>query len=142
MLRSAILNKGAYYETFCNDSHNDHLTYKTDLTPYGINALIWWILVDLVGNSVQVRAMVEKIAVSRHSNSEVLLLKDIYVNGSYFRDHTFTKRTKRLNKLEEGDTFTATATLIEYHCSTSGKLDKLGLKSFRSVNIIENGIVP
>ena len=45
--------------------------------------------------------------------------------------------SKRLSVLNTGDKFGAKATLIDYHCSTSGKLDKLGLKSFRSVYIIE-----
>ena len=92
---------------------------------------------SLVDGSVQVDATVEAIVVSRQLNSEMVLLNDIYVNGSYFRDHTFVKKTKRLSILHVGDKFSANATLIDYHCSTSGKLDKLGLKSFRSIYIIE-----
>ena len=92
---------------------------------------------ELVGSSVKVTAIVETIVMSKHSNSELVLLYDVYVNGSYFRDHTFVKKTKRLSVLNTGDKFGANATLIDYHCSTSGKLDKLGLKSFRSVYIIK-----
>ncbi len=92
---------------------------------------------ELVGSSVEVTATVEAIVMSRHSNSELVLLYDVYVNGSFFRDHTFVKKTKRLSVLNTGDKFGANATLIDYHCSSSGKLDKLGLKSFRSVYIIE-----
>ena len=92
---------------------------------------------ELVGNSVQITAIVEAIVMSRHTNSELVLLYDVYVNGSYFRDHAFVKKTKRLSVLNTGDKFGAKATLIDYHCSNSGKLDKLGLKSFRSVYIIK-----
>ncbi len=92
---------------------------------------------SLVGSSVQATATVEAIVMSRHSNSELVLLYDVYVNGSYFRDHVFVKKTKRLSVLKTGYKFCANATLIDYHCSTSGKLDKLGLRSFRSVYISE-----
>ncbi len=92
---------------------------------------------ELVGSSVEVTATVEAIVMSRHTNSELVLLYEVYVNGSFFRDHTFVKKTKRLSVLNTGDKFGANATLIDYHCSSSGKLDKLGLKSFRSVYIIE-----
>ena len=92
---------------------------------------------ELVGNSVQVTAIVEKIVLSRHSNSEMILLSDVYVNNSYFKDHSWVKRTKRLSVLSDGDKISANATLVNYHCSNSGKRDKLGLKSFRSVYIIK-----
>ncbi len=92
---------------------------------------------ELVGSSVEVTATVEAIVMSKHTNSELVLLYGVYVNGSFFRDHTFVKKTKRLSVLNTGDKFGANATLIDYHCSSSGKLDKLGLKSFRSVYIIE-----
>ena len=50
---------------------------------------------ELVGSSVEVTATVEAMVVLSHSNSEGILLYDVYVNGSYFRDHTFVKKTKR-----------------------------------------------
>ena len=93
--------------------------------------------IELVGSSVEVTATVEAIVMSKQANRELVLLYDVYVNGSYFRDHTFIKKTKRLSALNTGDKFGGKATLIDYHCSSSGKLDKLGLKSFRSVYIIE-----
>lgn len=89
----------------------------------------------LVDSSVEVIAEVEKIVRSKHSNSEMILLKDIYVNGEYFRDHAWIKMTKRLSVLVVGDKFTATATVMKYYDLETNREEKLGLKSFRSVKL-------
>ena len=85
---------------------------------------------SLVDSSVQVEATMITLSVVATANTEKLLIKEVYVNGEYFRDHVWIKNTKKLKVLSKGDKFTATATLIEY-ASIDGK--KFGLRSFKSV---------
>lgn len=89
----------------------------------------------LVGSSVQVTAVVDRIVEVSHSNIEMILLKDVYLNDEFFRNHSWTKMAKRLSSVDAGDKFTATATLINYFSSDNIYKDKLGLKSFRNVKI-------
>ena len=88
---------------------------------------------ELVGSSVKVAATVEKIVVDNHTNLEMILLKDVYINGTFFRNHAWLKMTKRLSVLGFKDHFTATASLIHYYDVDTNRKDKLGFKSFRSV---------
>ncbi len=67
----------------------------------------------LINTKVNIVAKVTKISNDKTNNDRVLF-EDIYVNGEFFRDHHWLKRTRRLNVVSEGDTITAIATLIEY----------------------------
>ena len=67
----------------------------------------------LINTKVNIVAKVTKISNDKTNNDRVLF-EDIYVNGEFFRDHHWLKRTRRLNVVSEGDTITTTATLIEY----------------------------
>lgn len=90
----------------------------------------------LVDSNVEVTAEVEKIVRSKHSNSDMILLKDVYINDNFFRDHAWIKMTKRLSVLVVGDKFTATATVIKYYDLETNREEKLGLRSFRNVRKI------
>ena len=83
----------------------------------------------LINTSVNIVATVTKISNDKRNN-DMVLFEDIYVNGEFFRDHHWLKKTRRLNIVSEGDAITATATLIEY-VGIEGT--KLGLKSCRSI---------
>lgn len=104
--------------------------------PFVDNVSIGCVLIalsTLVGTSVSVSAVVDKIVVDTASNSRMIILKDVYVNEVFFRDHSWIKVTKRLSWLKVGDSFDATATLIEYMDVDDFKNKKLGVKSFRNV---------
>lgn len=88
---------------------------------------------DLVDKSVKVTAEVEKIVRSNHSNDEMILLKDVHINDTFFRNHAWVKMTKRLSVLVTGDKFTANATVMKYYDLETNREEKLGLRSFRSV---------
>ncbi len=85
----------------------------------------------LINIRVNIVATVTKISNDKR-NSDVVLFKNIYVNGEFFRDHHWLRKTRRLRIVSEGDTITATAILIEY-VGIEGS--KLGLESCRSIVI-------
>ncbi len=87
----------------------------------------------LINTSVNIVATIAKISNDKRNN-DVVLFENIYVNGEFFRDHHWLKKTRRLNIVSEGDAITATATLIEY-LGIEGT--KLGLKSCRSIVVSE-----
>lgn len=89
---------------------------------------------SLVDSKVQVAAKVQNIINSDRNGVTRIVLCDVYVNGSYFRDHTWIKSTKRLDKLSAGDKFTATAILHKYPSVNNS--DKFGLKTIRSVKVV------
>jgi len=72
------------------------------------------------------------------NNIERLVLGDVYVNGSYFRDHCHVKVTKRTKNLKVGDNISAYAEVYEYIDVDTNKLDKKGVRSFRSVKVISS----
>ena len=91
----------------------------------------------LVGSKVKVTARIHNIGIDRTSNNKMIVLEDVYVNEVYFRDHAWVRYTKRFRMLHKDDIFTAAAVLINYNYSNDTKLDKFGLKSFRSVRVVE-----
>ena len=86
---------------------------------------------DLIDKKVNVRATVTKVT-HDYTSTDRLLLEDVYVNDSYFRDHVWVKATKRFSKLTVGDSFTSTAMLKTY-ISVDGQ--KIGLEEFRSITV-------
>ena len=67
-----------------------------------------------------------------------VVLKDVHVNGEYFRDHAWIKPNKRIvTSLKRGDMFTATAVLHEYLDSSDVTKTKTGLKHIRNIQELE-----
>ena len=94
----------------------------------------------LVGTSVQVEFTVEKIVVSGHSGDEMILVNDVYVNGEFFRDHSWIKMTKRLSVVSAGDKVSSTAILMDYFDTNTNKKYKVGFRSFRNVKICNKNL--
>lgn len=56
-------------------------------------------------------------------------------NSSMFREHTWVRKTDRLNKVSQGDIIEFTAEIVEYPSMDSSDV-KLGLKKIRNINIL------
>lgn len=99
-----------------------------------------------VGSRVSISAKVTQVFVDR-LNEERVVLEDVYVDGKYFKDHSWVKMSKRLEnaqtsqnprKVKKGDIISATAEVSEYLNGSSMADRKLGLKTFRHVRIVED----
>ena len=88
---------------------------------------------DLVGEKVSMTAKVARINRSNHMVDDYMLLHNVYVNGQYFRDHSFVKLKRRLSVLKYGDLFAATAEMYEYIDFDDLEKKKIGLRNFRSI---------
>lgn len=82
---------------------------------------------------VQCKAYVDKLLETRRSFKYKILLRDVFVEDTYFRDHTFVKISKHWAHIREGDyvKFTAKES-IYYH---KGKKKK-GFRHIRNVQIL------
>ena len=90
----------------------------------------------LVGSKVNVVAKVGKVFhYDRHDNDKIIL-KDIYLDGIFWRNHAYIKSTKRLKHLCKGDVFAATAEPYLYIDVDTNRCDKIGLSGFRSVVVV------
>lgn len=88
----------------------------------------------LVGSRVQIIATVHSFHKESFSNVDRVLLQDIFVNGQYFRDHVWVRKSKRFKGISSGSVINAFGTLVEYR-GEKGK--KLGLRHLRAVKILE-----
>ena len=89
----------------------------------------------LVGSKVNVVAKVGQIGIN-HVGVDMIVLKDVIVNGKKFRSHAHIKNSKRMDHLKRGDIITATAEPYLYIDVDTNKCDKIGLSSFRSVVVV------
>ncbi len=91
---------------------------------------------SLVNQRVEISARVQSIGTTSSSNVDMVVLGKVYINGVFFRDHSYIKMTKRLKDIRVGDNITATAKLIEYISVDTNKKDKLGFRTLRNVQVI------
>ena len=64
---------------------------------------------------------------------DIITLVDVYINGVFFRDHSFIKNTKRLKYFREYDKISFTALVNLYPNPHTNKMDKVGFKHIRNV---------
>lgn len=103
--------------------------------------------IPVVGSRVSVVAKVTKVFIDK-LKVERVVLEDIYINGEYFKDHSWIKMSKRLEnaqtskkprKVKTGDIISATAEISEYLNGSCTADRKLGLKTFRHVVVTNEG---
>jgi hypothetical protein len=85
------------------------------------------------GDKVFVVATIDKIVHRQDFGRDMILLENVYVNGEFFRDHSWIKMIKRFAFFKSGDTFTANATVYEYIDPDNIEQKKIGIKSLRRV---------
>jgi len=95
-----------------------------------------WLVVTN-GSRVEVSANVVRLSDPQHLIGEYLLLKDIYINDEYWRDHAFVKRSRRLRLLNLGDFFNATCKIKHYLDSENINKIKIGLTEFRNITALK-----
>jgi len=88
------------------------------------------------GSRVGVSASVVRLSDPQHLIGDYLLLKDIHINGKYWRDHSFVKRSRRLRLLNLGDSFNATCKIKHYLDSENINNIKIGLTEFRNIKTL------
>ena len=88
---------------------------------------------ELVGSRVGVVARVVRINRNDRVMVDYVLIKAVYVNGKFFRDHNFIKYSRRLKGIKKGDIISFTSKLEEYIDSENITKKKIGFKSIRSV---------
>ena len=72
------------------------------------------------------------------NNIERLVLGDVYVNGSYFRDHCYIRVTKRTKHLKIGGSIEAYAEVYKYIDVATNRPDKQGVRSLRSAKLVSD----
>ncbi len=91
---------------------------------------------SLVGDRVSVICKVDRISRNNYLTSDFLLLRDVYFNGDFFRNHLYVKRSKRLEFACKDDVLTFTAIVKTYLDVDDVTQTKLGLCSVRQVHKI------
>ena len=86
----------------------------------------------LLDTKVKCEAVIADISKTQTGLQRVLL-NDVFVNGTYLRDHTFMKHSKRWKSCKIGDTVTFTAELRNY---VHKGVEKLGLGSSRFIVVV------
>ncbi|MDY0138260.1 MAG: hypothetical protein RBR50_01050 [Candidatus Izemoplasmatales bacterium] len=88
---------------------------------------------SLVDGRVQIVATVHSYHKESFSNVDRALLQDVFVNGQYFRDHVWVRKSKRFKDIGSGTVINAFCTLVEYRGENE---KKLGLRHLRGVKVI------
>jgi len=84
---------------------------------------------------VQFAATVGRVVAADKSGVGRILLEDVQIDGSPFRDHTWVQSNKRIDALhlQEGDMISGRAKLYAYVNLDDYDTNKLGLKKLRGV---------
>ena len=90
-------------------------------------------LKSLVGTKVNVLSKVKRISNNDYMVTDYILLEDVYIQGEYWRDHCYIKKSERLEGVSKDDLISFTATLYEYLDSEDVTNMKIGVKEIRSV---------
>jgi len=85
------------------------------------------------GKNILVSGIVEKTIENDKSGIDRLLLKEVYFNGKFFRDHLWIKKTGRLNKAKENEKISFTGRVLHYPDAEKEE-PKIGLTHIRNVN--------
>lgn len=89
-------------------------------------------MAELVGTKVTVEALFrEKLSTDWNFKFKILL-GDVFVNGTYYRDHTFVKFSSRWDIAKTGDTIRFTAVVTSY--MHKGK-QKFGFRRVRNLEV-------
>lgn len=83
------------------------------------------------------KAVVGKNSFDRHFGTDRIVLTNLTLNDEPFRDHCWTKFTKRLRNVRYGDVIEFTADKVIYPDSQDVTSTKVGIRSLRNVKILE-----
>jgi hypothetical protein len=92
---------------------------------------------ELEDKTFQLTAYFERLQGYTYTSEKKILIRNIYINGLFFRDHAFIHMTKYLDILRQGDTFSAQAKMEYYFNPDTNMKDKVGLKRFRKIEVIK-----
>ena len=93
---------------------------------------------ELIDKEVEIECKVSTISRYETLGQRKMLLKDVKVNGEFFRDHCFIPYSKKFKAIDikKKDRFTAIATLYLYPNPDTNKRDKIGIKSIKYITIL------
>lgn len=85
-----------------------------------------------VGKTVKVECLLREKLDTHYRFKYKMLLGDLFIEGIYWRDHTFVKYSKRWEKAKPGDTVQFTARVEPYR--HDGRI-KYGLRHVRNLKV-------
>jgi hypothetical protein len=76
-------------------------------------------------------------SVNDKTNTDRVVLEDIYIDGKFFRDHVWVHKSKRFSGVKKGDVISATVKLENYHDPKTNRPTKVGIKHIRNLRIVD-----
>ena len=76
------------------------------------------------------------MSVNDKTNTDRIVLEDVYIDGEFFRDHVWVPRSKRFEGINEGDVITATVKLQNYPDPETNRMTKVGIKHIRNLSVV------